>query len=53
MISLLVLACMVHACVFFVLLLSLTWVFLGVIMVFSIEFLFLDSHGVMDSLLLS
>ena len=49
MFSLLDLACMVHACVYFVLLLSLTWVLLGVAMDFSLALPFLDSHGVMGS----
>ena len=47
MISLLVFACMVHACVYLVLLLSLAWVSPGVIVVFSLAFPFSDSHGVM------
>ena len=45
MISLLVLACMVHACVYLVLLLSLAWVFPGVTVVSALPFS--DSHGVM------
>ena len=50
-ISLLNLACMVHACVVLVLLMSLAWVFPSVIVVFSLAFPFLDNHGVMGSLL--
>jgi len=49
-ISLLYLACMVHACVYLVLLLSLPWVFLGVTAFFSLSFPFLDNHGMMGSL---
>lgn len=47
MISLLVLACMVYACVYLVLLMSLAWVLPGVRVVFIISFPFPDSHGVM------
>ena len=47
MISFLVLACMVHACVYLVLLLSLAWVFPGGIVVFNLTFPYTDSHGVM------
>ena len=47
MISLLVLACMVHACVF-ILLLSLAWVLTIVTVVLSLSLPFLDSHGVME-----
>jgi len=50
MISLLVLACMVHACVLLVLLLSLAWIFLGVTMFFSLALPFLNIHGVAGSL---
>lgn len=51
MISLLDLECMVHAYVYFTLLLSLAWVFPSVTMIFSLVFPFPDSHGVMGSLL--
>ena len=47
MIPLLFLACVVHACVNLVPLLSLTCVFPGVIVVLSLAFPFPDNHGVM------
>lgn len=50
-ISLLDLAFMVHACVYLDLLLSLEWLLLGVIVIFSLAFPFLDIHGVMGSIL--
>jgi len=43
MISLLDLACMVHACVYLVLLLSLVWVFPGVTVIFNLALPFLDA----------
>jgi len=51
MISLLVFACMVYACVYLVLLLSLTWVLLGMTMVFNLALPLPNSHGVMGFLL--
>jgi len=50
-ISLLALACRVHACLYWVLLLSLEWVSQGVIVVFILSFPFMNSHGVMGFLL--
>lgn len=47
MIFLLFLACMVPACVYLVLFLSLAWVFPGVVVVFKITLTFMDSYGVM------
>jgi len=47
MISLLVLACMVHACVYLVFLLSLAW-FSKCDSGFRFAFPFRDSHGVME-----
>ena len=47
MISLLFLECMIHTCVYLVILLSLAWVLSGVTVVFSLALTFLDSHGVM------
>jgi len=51
MISFLVLESMVHACVYLVLLLSMAWVSIGVTMVLSLSFPFLDSDGLMGFLL--
>ena len=51
MISLLVLACMVHACLYLVLLLSLAWVLPSLAMVSFLLCQFLDSHGVMGFIL--
>lgn len=47
MISLLDLACMIHARVNLVLLLSLACVFQGMVVLFSLAFPFLDNHGMM------
>ena len=52
MISLLYLACMVHACVYLVLFLSFSLVLLSVTVIFSLALPFLGSNGVMGSLLL-
>ena len=46
-ISLIFFACMVYACVYLVLFLSLAWVLPGVIVVFILAFPFPDNHGVM------
>ena len=48
-ISLLDLACMVHACEYLVLLLSLAWVLLGVTAIFNLSLPFPNSHDVMGS----
>ena len=50
MTSLLDVACMIHACMLFVLLLSLACVFPSVTMFFSLALPFMDSHGLMGSL---
>lgn len=52
MISFLFLACIVHACVYLVLFLSLAWVLVGVTVVFNLALTFPDSHGVMEFILL-
>lgn len=50
MIYLLDLECMVHACVYLVLSISLTWVFVGVTVDFMLAFLVLNNHGMVGSL---
>jgi len=50
--TLLVLACMVHACAFLALLLCLAWVFPSATVVFILALSFPHSHGVMGFLLL-
>ena len=37
-----------YACVFLLLLMSLAWIFLGVIVFFSLALPFLDNHGVIE-----